>query len=107
MTVQMRSEYWQAARAIAEDLSSTRTDVNELKKVVSYLCWLRNRGVTVTTEQLLHYLDTLATHGEVRSNQTPEYYRAIARACRSHLGELLLEGDALIQVLGWAGRLQR
>ncbi len=107
MTVQMIPTYWQAARAVANDLSRTSTDVNELKKVVSYLCWLRNRDVTVTTEQLFHYLDTVAVHGEVRSNQTPQYYRAIAQACKDHLKALNLEGDALIQVLGWAGRLQR
>jgi hypothetical protein len=107
MTVQMTSVHWQVAKGIAAELSSARTDVNELKKVVSYLCWLRNRDMAVTTEQLLHYLDTLTQHGEVRSNQTPQYYQAIARACRAQLGGLSLEGDALIQVLGWAGRLQR
>jgi hypothetical protein len=43
MTVEMTPEYWQAARLIAQELSTTNTDVNELKKVVAYLCWLRNR----------------------------------------------------------------
>lgn len=107
MTVQMIPTYWQTARAIANDLSLTNTDVNELKKVVSYLCWLRNRNETVTTEQLLYYLETLTEHGEVRSNQTPRYYGTIAQTCKDHLKALNLEGDALIQVLGWAGRLQR
>ncbi|MGP1371683.1 MAG: hypothetical protein ACTS3T_02560 [Almyronema sp.] len=105
MTVMMTPEHWQAAKAIAQDLSAMRIDVNELKKVVAYLCWLRHRGNGVNKEGLFHYLSTLAKQGEVRSNQTPRYYQAINQACVSHLRSLDLEGDALIQVLGWAGRL--
>jgi hypothetical protein len=105
MTVEMTPDYWQVAKAIAQDLSGTETDVNELKKIVAYLCWLRNREGDVSTEHLLNYLTILTEHGEVRSKKTVQYYSAIANACSTHLGSLSLGGDALIQILGWVGRL--
>ncbi|MEO0377096.1 MAG: hypothetical protein AAF329_21270 [Cyanobacteria bacterium P01_A01_bin.17] len=107
MTVAMTPIHWQAATGIAHELSATNTDVNELKKVVAYLSWCQRRRGAADTEQLLIYLDTLAAHGEVRSNQTPHYYRAIQQACRIHLQPLALQGDELLQVLGWAGRLHQ
>jgi hypothetical protein len=105
MTVEMTPEYWQVAKAMAQDLSETETNVNEFKKIVAYLCWLRNRQGDVSTEHLLSYLATLTEHGEVRSKKTVQYYSAIANACSTHLGSLSLGGDALIQILGWVGRL--
>lgn len=107
MTTTMTPEYWQAAEGIAQDLSTSDTDVNELRKVVSYLGWLRSRNLEVNTEHLLTYLATLAAQGEIRSNQTPRYYRAIQQACLTYLPPLSLQGDDLIRVLGWASRLYR
>ncbi|MGF1499524.1 MAG: hypothetical protein ACFB8W_22280 [Elainellaceae cyanobacterium] len=106
MTVAMTPAYWQAARAIAQKLSSTKTDANELKKVVAYLCWLRNREGTVTGDRLFDYLATLSQHGEIRSGSTARYYQTIEQVCRDELKDLQADGDALIQILGWAGRLQ-
>lgn len=107
MTIEMTPEYWQAARAIANTLSTAKTDVNELKKVVAYLCWLRNCRGRVEKEHLFTYLETLAQHGEIRSNQTPQYYQTIQQACCTYLEPLQTEGNALIQILGWAARLQK
>ena len=105
MTIEMNPEYWQAAEAIAQQLSSTSTDKNELKKVVAYLCWLRNRKETVTNELLFTYLTTLAQHGEVRSGKTVKYYQTIEQVCTLHLQPLQADGNTLIQILGWAARL--
>lgn len=107
MTEAMTPDHWQAAQAIALELSTTETDVNELKKIVSYLGWLRNRQEKITGDRLFEYLATLAQHGEVRSNKTPQYYQTIERVCRSHLEPFAADGNALIQILGWAARLHR
>lgn len=107
MTVTMTPAYWQVSEAIAQELSAAKSDVNELRKVVSYLCWLRSRSVSVNCDRLFEYLAALVEHGEVRSNQTSRYYKDIEHACTLYLAALQPEDDALIQILGWAGRLHR
>ena len=107
MTIAMTPEDWQAAKAIAQQLAHTETDGNELKKVVAYLCWLRNRKETIDRDRLFAYLATLTQHGEVRSGKTAQYYQTIERVCRAYLQPIQVSGDALIQILGWAARLHK
>ncbi|XHX78416.1 MAG: hypothetical protein RBJ76_29035 [Stenomitos frigidus ULC029] len=105
MTIEMIPTYWQAAETIAQHISHTDTDGNELKKVVAYLCWLRNRKVTVDRDRLFAYLGTLSQHGEVRSGKSMQHYQTIEYICRTQLQDLPVDGNALIQILGWAARL--
>ena len=100
----MTADDWQIVEAIAQDIVTSGTDVNELKKVVAYLCWLRNRRETIGHEQLFEYLATLARSGEVRSKQTPLYYQQLEQICRQHLQDTVVDGDKLLNILGWAGR---
>ena len=95
---------WQVAEAIAQALAKAKIDGNELKKVVSYLRWRQNRGLP--GNGLFEYLDRLAQHGEVRSNQTVGYYQAIAQVCHDSLEPLQADSERVIQILGWAARLQ-
>lgn len=116
MTVEMTPQYWQAARAIAQEFATAKRRINfdkskgdlkanELKKVVAYLCWLRGRQEPITVDRLLKYLVLLAQYGEQHGNNTPEYYQAIEQSCRTHLQPIQADGSALIQILGWAARL--
>ena len=107
MTIAMTPEDWHAAKAIAQELAVTKPKANELKKVVAYLCWLRNRREPVTLDRVLTYLVLLAQHGEQHGQNTPHYYQTIEQVCRTHLQPLQASGDTLIQILGWAARLHR
>jgi hypothetical protein len=95
---------WQVAEAIAQALAKAEIDVNELRKVISYLRWRQNRGLL--GDGLFEYLDRLAQHGEVRSGKTPQYYQTLNRVCRSALEPLQADIERMIQILGWAARLQ-
>lgn len=107
MTIAMTPEDWQAAKAIAQQLAHTETDGNELKKVVAYLFWLRNRKEPVDRDRLFAYLATLTQHGEVRSGKTPQYYQIIEQVCRAQLQASQVSSETLIQILGWAARLHK
>jgi hypothetical protein len=109
---QMNPQQWQAAEAIAQAVQSHRIDVNEMKKVVSYLRWWQGRqgrqgdsGGDGLGNHLVNYVEQLAASGEVRSQRTQEYYRALARICQENLELFTREPEAVIPVLGWAVRL--
>lgn len=98
----MTEQQWQIADAIARSLHTSKTDVNELKKVIAYLRWsIRCRKPS----KLFDYLRVLAESGERRSGSTEHHYRNIQQACEQHLQTELQPEDA-IQILGWATRLK-
>lgn len=98
----MNQEAWATADAIARSLQDTKTDVNELKKVIAYLRWSMRQQ---TQSNLFEYLRVLATSGEQRSNTTVEHYRNIQKACKEHL-QRGIQPEVAIEILGWAARLK-
>jgi hypothetical protein len=109
MNRQMNPQQWQAAEAIAQAVKSYKVDVNELKRIVSYLRWWQGRqsdgGRNRLEKHLLEYVDQLAGSGEIRSQQTHGYYQALARIGQENLDLFTGETEDVIQVLGWAVRL--
>jgi hypothetical protein len=98
----MNQEAWEIADAIARSLQDTKTDVNELKKVIAYLRWSIRQQMQ---SDLFEYLRVLATSGEQRSNTTVDHYRNIQRACEAHL-QREIQPEVAIEILGWAARLK-
>lgn len=105
----MNQQHWQAAEAIAQSLHQTKTDVSELKKLVSYLRWLQNRDWenkgNHLGDHILEYLNRLVTDGETRSLQTLEYYRTLEKICQENQELFASDIEFAIQTLGWATRL--
>jgi hypothetical protein len=103
----MNEQHWQVAEAIARALQQQKTDVNELKKLVSYLRWWQNRqledGVHHLGSHLVEYLDNLVISGETRSQQTQGYYQTLKKVCQDNLE--MFATDTAIEILGWAARL--
>jgi len=96
--------HWQLADAIARKLVLEETDVNELRKVLSYG---RAYGPTVGKSGFFDYLKTLAKAGDRigHSQKTKGYYQSLERILNRAF--LSFEGDMaeILQVLGWAVRL--
>ncbi|NJO43575.1 MAG: hypothetical protein HC865_24095 [Cyanobacteria bacterium RU_5_0] len=105
----MNDQHWQVAKAIAQTLQQQNTDVNELKKLVSYLQWWRNRqsqeGRNQLSEHLIQYLHHLGTNGETRSEQTQRYYQTLEKVCRENLELFETDAEMAIEILGWSTRL--
>jgi hypothetical protein len=111
----LTDEEWEIAHAIAHTLSKdqirieVKSDgiVSELKKVIAYLHNLTNRKDI--TDKFFTYLKTLVEKGQNigHSNQTPEYYRCIEKACRKYLQDYQADAQTLLKILGWSSRLIR
>ena len=103
----MNEQHWRVANAIAQAFQNT--NVNELKKLVSYLRWWQNRQpkdeVDDLGTHLVEYLHNLVTHGETRSQQTPMYYQTLEKVCQKNLELFATDTETAIQILGWAARL--
>ena len=98
---------WQAAHAIAIELVKSETDVNELGKAIAYL------RATVSKpdagSKFFKYIKTLLSNGRQigHSGKTLDYYRNIDVACDRDLRNYQDDGEAMLQILGWASRLMR
>jgi len=98
---------WQAAHAIAIELVKSETDVNELGKAIAYL------RATVSKpdagSKFFKYIKTLRSNGKQigHSGKTLDYYRNIDVACDRDLRNYQDDGEAMLQILGWASRLMR
>jgi hypothetical protein len=101
---ELTDQQWEAAHAIARHLVQNRSDVAELKKSIAYLrtCVDKPNGGS----KFFKYLDTWVIHGDKskHSKQTVPYYKALKSACQ------ILENwkdnpQAMLEILGWAGRL--
>lgn len=103
-TFEFQEVHWQLADAIAQQLVLDETDVNELRKVLSYG---RAYGPTVGKSGFFDYLKTLAKAGDRigHSKQTKGYYQSLERILNRAFQSF--EGDMaeILQVLGWAVRL--
>lgn len=101
----MTEEKWQAVNAIVATMKEGRVSANELKKIVAYLRWWRNRHDQPIGDHLFDYLQTLIVHGDAYSKSAPGYRQVIERVCREALEAYKQDTDSVIQILGWAARL--
>lgn len=99
------------ADKIAVELSSSRTDHNELAKASTYL------NKAASADDFFRWLEWMASprvsERLARSNRTPAYYQQIRRACQQ-LRHVAREGDGaeetqvrMAQTLAWAVRLMQ
>lgn len=96
---------WQVADAIAQSLVRDGTDVNEFKKVISYLRAYQERENAGS--QFFDYLKTLTKKGNQigHSKQTLIYLSNIEKVCSKYLQRHQDDTLLMLQILGWAARL--
>lgn len=100
---------WEVAHTIAQTLVQQEMDVNELGKAIAYLRFAIQQNPKNAGTQFFNYLKTLVKQGKSigHSGKTPEYYRNLDKACRSHLQPYQAKPLILLHVLGWTARLIR
>lgn len=100
---------WQVAHAIARTLVQQEMDVNELEKAIAYLRFAIQQNPENAGTQFFNYLKTLVSQGKSigHSGRTPEYYRNLDKACRTHLQSYQAKPLILLHILGWTARLIR
>lgn len=103
----LTDEQWDIAHAIAKALVETNTDVNELKKVISYLRDFINRDNIGS--DFFKYLKVLVKYGSqiAHSNQTPKYYLNLEITCKKYLENYKDNPLVMLTILGWAARLMQ
>lgn len=91
------------AEKIALELAGSKTDPNEVAKVLSHLVTHRNG------HEIFTFLRTVVQDGRavIRSGRTLDYYREIRRVCDKYLSPYRDKPDEMAQILGWAVRLMR
>lgn len=96
---------WQAAHAIARKIVQEGANAGELKKAMAYLrtCADKPDGGT----RFFEYLSNLVIGGDRigHSKRTIDYYRGLNETCLKYLKPLQDSPDAMLEILGWAGRL--
>ncbi|MGF1482359.1 MAG: hypothetical protein ACFB4I_23250 [Cyanophyceae cyanobacterium] len=108
-TSDLTSAQWQIAHVIALKLVKEETDVNELGKTIAYLRSAIDRDLSNAKTQFFNFLSVLVKNGNQigHSDKTPEYYRNIEKACKTHLRNEEFDVFDVLQILGWAARLMR
>jgi len=110
-TASLTEQQWEIAhaiaRAIARDLSSEKTDPNEVKKTLEYLRSFKsdnNAG-----QRFFQYLKTLANNGKKvgHSTKTVTYYRNIENTYKQYLEPYTDNPETILTILGWTVRLMR
>lgn len=104
-TENLTDEQWNVAHGIAKSLIDRKTDVNELRKIISYLNI--NRGKQGSN--FFVYLQVLARNGNSigHSKQTSEYYKNLEIVCKKYLKKFEDNPFVMLIILGWASRLMR
>ncbi|NEP77853.1 MAG: hypothetical protein F6K17_14095 [Okeania sp. SIO3C4] len=105
-TENLTDEQWNVAHAIAKDLTEEETDVNELRKIMSYLQFINRDNIG---SSFFEYLKVLTINGnKIRhSKKTIEYYRQIEITCKKYLKEYENNSLAMLTILGWVSRLMQ
>lgn len=91
---------WQIADAIARTLVLANTDVNELRKAISYLRTYANQGQGGA--KFFAYLKTLVCNGNRigHSKRTTEYYERIEATCSQYLAGYKDDATTMLNLLG-------
>lgn len=107
-TLEMTDQNWEIAYAIAQSLVEKKTDVNELKKAISYLRNSILQNQLDIGPRFFTYLKTLTKNAQSvsHSKSTIDYYKAIADACKP-LEKLQQQPKAILLILGWVARLMK
>lgn len=102
----MTAQHWQAVTDIVAVMRSAKVKSNELKKIVAYIRWWRNRHSNEAIgDHLFEYLQVLVTHGDAYSKSAVGYREKILEISRQSLGDFKNDTESVIQILGWATRL--
>jgi hypothetical protein len=106
-TDELTDAQWQIADAIARQLVLEGTDVNELRKAISYL--RDHQDGANAGKHFFDYLKTLVRHGNVigHSKRTLGYYQSLDQACNQHLQPYQDDVPRMLHILSWAARLVR
>jgi len=106
-TENLTEEQWNTAHGIAKGLTEEKTDVNEFKKVISYLRGFIKRDNAGA--KFFVYLEIVEKNGKKigHSEQTIEYYRQIKKVCQEHLKKYQNDPPVMLTILGWASRLMQ
>ncbi|NES70870.1 MAG: hypothetical protein F6K24_39500 [Okeania sp. SIO2D1] len=105
-TENLTDEQWDVAHGIAKDLTETKTDVNELRKIISYLQFINKDNIG---SSFFVYLQVLTINGNKigHSGKTPGYYKNLEITCKKHLKKYENNSLAMLTILGWASRLMQ
>lgn len=105
----MSQQHWDIAHAIALEVVLDKTDINELKKAISYLRTIAHREDL--GRHFLTYYQTLLRHGRTisHSQKTEKYYKSLLEIFDYYLRQCLKQQfnnfQVVCEVLGWAARL--
>ncbi|MGB3492289.1 MAG: hypothetical protein WBA57_06150 [Elainellaceae cyanobacterium] len=104
-TDELTDTQWQVADAIARQLVIEGTDVNELRKSISYLREYVDRENA--GKAFLDYLKTLVRKGNQigHSKRTVDYYKSLDAACEKYLKDYQDKAPQMLMILSWAARL--
>jgi hypothetical protein len=106
---EMSQQHWDIAHAIALEVVLDETDINELKKAISYLRTIAHREDL--GRHFLTYYQTLLRHGRTisHSQKTEKYYKSILDIFDYYLRQCLKQQfnnfQVVCEVLGWSARL--
>lgn len=105
-TEKLTDQQWNIAHAIAKDLTEEETDVNELRKIISYLQFINTDNIG---SSFFEYLKELTINGKKigHSQKTIEYYRQIEITCKKYLKKDENNSLVMLTILGWASRLMQ
>ena len=105
VTEELTEAQWQIADAIARQLVIEGTDVNELRKAISYLRDRQNGSDA--GKKFFDYLKTLARHGNAigHSKRTQVYYQSLDAVCSQFLENYKDDAPRMLHILSWAARL--
>ena len=102
----MTAAHWQTVDAIVGVMRSAGISKNELKKIVAYIHWWRNRHLNQAIgDHLFDYLTTLVNNGPDYSGSAKGYREKILTISRQSLDSFKHDTESVIQILGWAARL--
>ncbi len=104
-TEDLTETQWQIADAIARQLVIEGTDVNEMRKAITYL---RDRQDEAGAgKKFFDYLKTLVRHGNAigHSKRTLGYYQSLEAVCSQFLENYQGDAPRMLHILSWAARL--
>jgi hypothetical protein len=104
-TEELTEAQWQIADAIARQLVIEGTDVNELRKAISYL--RDHQDESDAGKKFFDYLKTLSRHGNAigHSKRTLGYCQSLDAVCSQFLESYQGNAPRMLHILSWAARL--